>query len=61
MENLKIKCKCMKDFKFRETTEIKGRNAVELIEKIKSKLNNGNYDYIVATMNDKYYYDIKRG
>ena len=54
MENLKIKCKCMKDFKFIETTEIKGKNAVELIEKIKSKLNNGNYDYIVATMNDKY-------
>ena len=61
MENLKIKCKCMKDFKFIETTEIKGKNAVELIEKIKSKLNNGNYDYIVATINDKYYYDIKRG
>ena len=61
MENLKIKCKCMKNFKFIETTEIKGKNAVELIKKIKSKLNNGNYDYIVATMNDKYYYDIKRG
>ena len=61
MENLKIKCKYMKDFKFIEITEIKGKNAVELIEKIKSKLNNDNYDYIVATMNDKYYYDIKRG
>ena len=61
MENLKIKCKCMKDFKFIEITEIKGKNAVELIEKIKSKLNNGNYDYIVATMNNKYYYDVKRG
>ena len=44
-----------------ENLKIKGKNAVELIEKIKSKLNNGNYDYIVATMNDKYYYDIKRG
>ena len=61
MKNLKITCKWMKDFKFIETTEIKGKNAVELIEKIKSKLNNSNYDYIVATMNNKYYYDIKRG
>ena len=35
MENIKIKCKCMNDFKFIETTEIKGKNAVKLIKKIK--------------------------
>ena len=57
MRNLEVNCKCLKGNKFIDEI-IQGKDAKELIIKIKNKLYNNNYEYIVAYMGNKYYYSI---
>ena len=57
MKDLKVNCKCLKGNKFIDEI-IQGKDAKELIIKIKNKLYNNNYEYAVAYMEGKYYYSI---
>lgn len=57
MKNLEVNCKYFKGYKFVNET-IQGKDAKELIIKIKNKLYNNNYEYVVAYMEGKYYYSI---